>query len=82
LTDKAIRRGSCVRVPDLKQAIEEFMRAWNQNSKPFISTARSGRSLLKIARARTKMAADAAPRGKEGGYSVMLFYTRAYLKIA
>jgi hypothetical protein len=41
-----------------------------------------GQIIAKIARARTKMAADAAPRGKEGGYSVMLFYTRAYLKIA
>ena len=38
LTEKAIRRGSFVSVPDLKQAIEEFMQAWNENPKPFIWT--------------------------------------------
>jgi hypothetical protein len=27
-----------VSVPDLKQAIEEFMQAWNQHPKPFIWT--------------------------------------------
>jgi len=36
LTEKTIRRGSFASVPDLKQAIEEFLRAWNQNPKPFI----------------------------------------------
>ncbi|MGH8092359.1 MAG: hypothetical protein ACREIF_02645, partial [Chthoniobacterales bacterium] len=39
LTDKAIRRASFVSVPDLKQAIDEFMESWNQNPKPFIWTA-------------------------------------------
>jgi hypothetical protein len=36
LTDKAIRRGSFVSVLDLKQAINEFLTAWNEDPKPFI----------------------------------------------
>jgi transposase len=55
LTEKAIRRGSFVSVPDLKQAIDEFMRAWNDNPKPFIWTASVGQIIEKIDRARTKM---------------------------
>jgi transposase len=55
LTDKAIRRGSFVSVPDLKQAIEEFMQAWNQNPKPFIWTASVGQIIEKIDRARAKV---------------------------
>ena len=55
LTDKAIRRGSFVSVPDLKHAIEEFMRAWNQNPKPFVWTASVGKIIEKIERARIKM---------------------------
>jgi transposase len=55
LTDKAIRRGSFGSVPDLKQAIDEFMRAWNENPKPFIWTASVGQIIEKIDRARTKM---------------------------
>src|SRR5216683_3892215 len=39
LSDKAIKRASFVSVPDLKQAIEEFLRSWNENPKPFIWTA-------------------------------------------
>jgi hypothetical protein len=38
LTEKAIRRGSFLSVPDLKQTIEEFLRSWNENPKPFIWT--------------------------------------------
>src|ERR1039457_2448609 len=55
LTEKAIRRGSFVSVPDLKQAIDEFMRAWNQNPKPFIWTASVGQIIEKIDRARVKV---------------------------
>jgi transposase len=55
LTEKAIRRGSFVSVPDLKQTIDEFMRAWNDNPKPFIWTASVGQIIEKIDRARTKM---------------------------
>src|SRR5439155_1020814 len=39
LTEKAIRRGSFLSVPDLEQAIEKFMDAWNENPKRFIWTA-------------------------------------------
>ena len=55
LTEKTIRRGSFVSVPDLKQAIEEFMQAWNRNPKPFIWTASVGQIIEKIERARLKM---------------------------
>jgi transposase len=69
LTDKALRRGSFVSVPDLKQAIEEFMRAWNENPKPFIWTASVGQIIEKIERARLKMEqikpGSTLPRGKK-----------------
>ena len=55
LTDKAIRRASFVSVPDLKQAIDQFMQAWNQNPKPFIWTASVGQIIEKIDRARAKV---------------------------
>jgi hypothetical protein len=43
-----------VSVPDLKQAIEAFMQAWNQHPRPFIWTATVGQIIEKIDRARTK----------------------------
>jgi len=55
LSEKAIRRGSFVSVPDLKQAIEAFMQAWNQNLKPFIWSATVEGILKKTDRARVKM---------------------------
>ena len=55
LTEKAIRRGSFVSVPDLKETINEFMRAWNQNPRPFIWTATVEDIIRKIERARVKM---------------------------
>jgi transposase len=68
LTQKTIRRGSFGSVPDLKQAIEEFLRAWNQNPKPFIWTASVGKIIEKIERARLKMEqikpGSILPRGK------------------
>ena len=39
LTGKRIRRGVFVSVEDLKQAIEEFLSAWNVDPKPFVWTA-------------------------------------------
>jgi hypothetical protein len=54
-SEKAIRRGSFASVPDLKLAIDEFMRAWNDNPKLFIWTASVGQIIEKIDRARTKM---------------------------
>ncbi|PYU83573.1 MAG: IS630 family transposase, partial [Acidobacteria bacterium] len=55
LTEKAIRRGSFVSVPDLKQAIEAFLQASNKNPKPFIWSATVEDIIKKIARARVKM---------------------------
>jgi hypothetical protein len=39
LTGKRIRRGVFVSVDDLKAAIDEFLRTWNANPRPFIWTA-------------------------------------------
>jgi hypothetical protein len=44
-----------VSVPDLKEAIEEFTQAWNQNPKPFIWTATVEDIIKKIERARVKV---------------------------
>jgi len=69
LSEKALRRGSFGSVPDLKQAIEEFMQAWNENPKPFIWTATVGQIIEKIERARVKMdrikPGSTLPRGKK-----------------
>ena len=71
LTEKAIRRGSFVSVPDLKQAIEAFMQAWNQKPKPFIWSATVEDIIKKIERARVKMEqikpGSTQPRGKKKG---------------
>ena len=69
LTDKAIRRGSFVSVPDLKRAIDEFLSAWNDDPKPFIWTATVEDIVQKIARARAKLEqikpGSTLPRGKK-----------------
>jgi transposase len=69
LTEKAIRRGSFLSVPDLKQTIEEFLRSWNENPKPFIWTATVEGIMKKIDRARVKMEqikpGSSLPRGRE-----------------
>ena len=69
LTEKAIRRGSFLSVPDLEQAIEKFMDAWNENPKPFIWTATVEDIIKKIDRARAKAEqikpGSTLPRGKK-----------------
>ena len=55
LTQKAVRRGAFVSVPDLVQAIETFLAAWNENPRPFVWTARLENILRKIERARAKL---------------------------
>ena len=69
LTEKAIRRGSFVSVPDLKQAIEAFLQAWNKNPKPFIWSATVEDIIKKIDSARAKMEqiepGSTQPRGKK-----------------
>src|SRR6184192_1871333 len=71
LTEKAIRRGSFLSVPDLKQAIDAFMQAWNENPKPFIWSATVEDIIKKIERARVKMEqikpGSTQPRGKKKG---------------
>lgn len=57
LTSKAVRRGVFLSVPDLVQAIEGFLGAWNENPKPFVWTAKLEEILKKIERARTKLEA-------------------------
>jgi transposase len=54
LSDKAIRRGSFTSVPDLKQSIDEFLQAWNEDPRPFIWTATVEDIMKKIDRARAK----------------------------
>jgi transposase len=55
LTDKAVRRGAFFSVPDLVQAIEAFLAAWNTDPQPFVWTAKLEDILRKIERARTKL---------------------------
>jgi len=55
LSQKAIRRGSFVSVPDLQEAIDKFLKAWNQKPKPFIWTATVEGIMQKIERARAKL---------------------------
>ena len=55
LTEKAVRRGAFVSVPDLVQAIEAFLAAWNADPQPYIWTAKLQEILQKIERARAKM---------------------------
>jgi hypothetical protein len=68
--DTCVQRGSrVVSVPDLKQAIEAFMQAWNQNPRPFIWTATVEGIIKKIERARVKMEqikpGSTLPRGRK-----------------
>ena len=69
LTEKSIRRGSLVSVPDLKEAIAQFMQAWNHNPKPFVWTATVEGIIKKIDRARLKVEhikpGSTLPRGKK-----------------
>jgi hypothetical protein len=57
LTDKAIRNGAFMNVPDLEKAIAEYLAAWNDNPRPFIWTASVGKIVEKLARARAKLEA-------------------------
>ena len=69
LTEKAIRRGSFVSVPDLQAAIVKFLAAWNLKPKPFIWTAKVEDILQKLDRARAKLEeikpGCTQPRGKK-----------------
>jgi transposase len=52
LTSKRIRRGSFGSVPELKQAIDEFLTAWNQKPKPFVWTATVDSIVAKLEKCR------------------------------
>ena len=69
LSEKAIRRGSFVSVPDLEKAITDFLAAWNENPKPFVWRATVEGIMKKIDRARTKLEqikpGCTEPRGKK-----------------
>jgi transposase len=55
LTEKAIRREAFFSVPDLVEAIEAFLGAWNEHPRPFVWTAQLEDILKKIERARAKL---------------------------
>jgi transposase len=55
LNQKAVRRGVFRSVADLKQAIEDFMLAWNADPTPFMWTATVEKILEKIARCRRRL---------------------------
>jgi len=69
LTQKAIRCGSFVSVPDLQKSIEDFLAAWNLEPRPFIWTAKVEDIMKKIDRARAKLEeikpGCTQPRGKK-----------------
>jgi transposase len=55
LTNKAVRRGSFASVPDLIEAIMEFIKHRNGVAKPFIWTAKAEDILAKIERCRQRL---------------------------
>jgi transposase len=55
LTDKAIRRGVFVSVPDLCGAIYEFVDAYNADPKPFVWTATAEAIFEKVTKCRTTL---------------------------
>ncbi len=55
LTDKAIRRGVFHSVPDLIEAIEQYLDAHNDQPKPLIWTATADSILEKVARGRVAL---------------------------
>jgi transposase len=52
LTSKRIRRDSFQSVGDLKQAIDEFLLAWNENPQPFLWTATVDSIVARLSRCR------------------------------
>ena len=56
ITDKAIRRGVFHSVDELTAAIEDYLKANNENPKPFVWTATAESILAKVARGRVALA--------------------------
>lgn len=69
LTSKRIRRGSFGSVGELKQAIDEFLAAWNEAPKPFVWTATVDSIVEKLSRCRqtleTILPGCASPRSRK-----------------
>jgi transposase len=57
LTEQAIRRGVFLSVPDLEQAIKDYLAAWNDSPRPFVWTASVESIVKKLDRARQKLEA-------------------------
>jgi transposase len=57
LTEQAIRRGVFLSVPDLEQAIADYLAAWNESPRPFVWTASVEDIIRKLDRARRKLEA-------------------------
>ena len=55
LSEQRLRRGVFHSVPELIQAVEEYVGGHNQNPKPFIWTATASDILEKVQRARKKL---------------------------
>jgi transposase len=55
LTEQAIRRGVFLSVPDLEQAIKDYLAAWNDSPRPFVWTASVEDILKKLDRVRQKL---------------------------
>ena len=55
LTQKAVRRGTFISVAELKEAIEQFLQAWNEAPRPFVWTATVEKIMVKIERARQRL---------------------------
>jgi hypothetical protein len=60
ITDKAIRRGVFASVPDLIAAIEDYLKATNDNPKPFVWTASAEDILAKVQRGRVALQQSAS----------------------
>jgi transposase len=55
LTGKAVRRGSFASVPDLIEAIFNFIQHWNKQGKAFVWTAKAEDILAKLERCRKRL---------------------------
>jgi transposase len=55
LTGKAVRRGSFASVPDLIEAICQFIEHWNKDGRPFIWTAKAETILEKLERCKRRL---------------------------
>ncbi len=55
LTQKAVRRGTFISVPELQEAIGQFLQAWNEAPRPFVWTATVEKIMAKVERARQRL---------------------------